>query len=96
MTRDSDKDVGLNDRINIANSNEAQIIVSIHNNSLPDGRNPYEDHGTSSYYYHPQSLRWQKRFSKALQKQRALRISGFFMTALCSQDLQRPFLYCWK
>jgi len=66
MTRDSDKDVGLDDRVNIANSNEAQVIVSIHNNALPDGKDPYIEHGTSTYYYHSQSLPLAKSIQKSL------------------------------
>lgn len=55
MTRDGDVDVSLGDRVNIAGNANADILISIHNNSLPDGRNPWTEHGTSSYYYHPQS-----------------------------------------
>jgi len=66
MTRDSDKEVGLYDRVDLANSNEAQVIISIHNNSLPDGKNPYEEHGTSTYYYHPQSLPLAKSIQQSL------------------------------
>src|SRR5262249_55147772 len=32
------------------------ILLSIHNNSLPDGRDPWKEHGTSAYFYHPQSV----------------------------------------
>ncbi|HBG49039.1 MAG TPA: hypothetical protein DDW90_05970 [Cyanobacteria bacterium UBA9971] len=66
MTRDSDKDVGLNDRVDTANSNEAQVSVSIHNNALPDGKDPYIEHGTSTYYYHCQSLPLAKSIQQSL------------------------------
>lgn len=56
LTRDSDVDVSLADRVAIANKAAADLLISVHNNSLPDGRNPLSEHGTSSYYYHPQSL----------------------------------------
>ena len=56
MTRDGDVDVGLNDRVQIAINSKSDLLVSIHNNALPDGRNPWMEHGTSSYYYQPQSL----------------------------------------
>ena len=56
MTRDSDRYVELYHRVKIANAQNAQIIISIHNNALPDGKNPYEEHGTTAYYYHPQSV----------------------------------------
>lgn len=56
MTRMGDEEVSLADRVKIAVDNHCDLLVSIHNNSLPDGRNPWQEHGTSSYYYHPQSL----------------------------------------
>jgi len=31
------------------------ILVSLHNNSVPDGTDPRTSHGTSTFYYHPQS-----------------------------------------
>lgn len=68
MTRDSDKYTDLYDRVNIANLNEAQILISIHNNALPDGKNPYIEHGTSTYYYHPQSIPLAKNIQQELVK----------------------------
>jgi N-acetylmuramoyl-L-alanine amidase len=55
MTRRNDIDVSLQDRVNTAVAARADLLLSIHGNSLPDGRNPWTEHGTSSYYYHPQS-----------------------------------------
>jgi N-acetylmuramoyl-L-alanine amidase len=55
MTRNDDVDVSLADRVAMAVAAKADLLVSVHNNSLPDGRNPWTEHGTSSYYYHPQS-----------------------------------------
>jgi N-acetylmuramoyl-L-alanine amidase len=34
----------------------AHILVSVHNNAFPDGVNPFENAGTSVYFYQPQSL----------------------------------------
>jgi N-acetylmuramoyl-L-alanine amidase len=55
MTRTADVEVGLYDRPAIARAAEADIFISVHNNAVPDGINPYFHHGTSSYYYHPYS-----------------------------------------
>ncbi len=55
MTRTEDVDVSLPERVAIATASNADLLLSVHNNSLPDGRNPWTEHGTSSYYYHPQS-----------------------------------------
>jgi len=53
MTRTGDVEVGLLDRPIIARAAEADLFISVHNNALPDGINPFVNHGTSSYYYHP-------------------------------------------
>ncbi len=76
MTRVSDKYVDLYDRVHIANSNNAQILVSIHNNALPDGKNPYEEHGTTTYYYHSQSIPLAKSIQKALVQLLGFKDSG--------------------
>ncbi len=52
MTRSDDSDLPLYDRPAIAKSANADLFVSVHNNALPDGVNPFVNHGTSSYYYH--------------------------------------------
>ena len=55
MTRTTDQDVSLSDRVRIANENKVDILLSVHNNSLPDGRDPWRERGSSTYWYHPQS-----------------------------------------
>jgi N-acetylmuramoyl-L-alanine amidase len=57
MTRDDDSHVDLYDRPAIAKQLDADLFVSIHNNALPDGVNPFINHGVSTYYYHRHSLR---------------------------------------
>ncbi len=56
MTRVQDVDLDLIQRCQIARAQAADILLSIHNNSLPDGRDPWKEHGTSAYWYHPQSI----------------------------------------
>ncbi|HEY9787587.1 MAG TPA: N-acetylmuramoyl-L-alanine amidase [Candidatus Obscuribacterales bacterium] len=56
MTRTSeDEGPSLDERVKTAVRADADLLVSVHNNALPDGRNPWKEHGTSSYFYHPQS-----------------------------------------
>ncbi|MFN2420821.1 MAG: N-acetylmuramoyl-L-alanine amidase [Gemmatimonadota bacterium] len=52
-TRDST--LGLYDRTNLAVDAGGEVFVSIHNNALPDGVNPFANNGTSVLFYHPQS-----------------------------------------
>ncbi len=55
MIRKDDKFVGLRERVNIANKEDAMILLSLHNNALPDGKDPNQHKGTSVYYYYDQS-----------------------------------------
>ena len=55
LTREDDSDVSLNDRVDFAKSKKVDLLISVHNNALPDGRDPVKEHGTSTYWYHPQS-----------------------------------------
>ena len=54
LTRDDDSFVGLYERPEIANKHNSLICLSIHANSLVD-KDPYEKHGVSTFYYHPQA-----------------------------------------
>jgi N-acetylmuramoyl-L-alanine amidase len=56
MTRTTDTQVSLPERVEIANRANANLLISVHNNALPDGGNPWLEHGTSTYWYHPQAL----------------------------------------
>ena len=76
MTRTTDKDVSLEDRVRIANENKVHILLSVHNNSLPDGRDPWLEHGTSSYYYHPQSTELSQYLNNALASTMSLKNIG--------------------
>ncbi len=49
----------------IAESANAEILVSIHNNALPDGIRPFDRHGTMVFYFHPHSV----DLARALQEQ---------------------------
>jgi N-acetylmuramoyl-L-alanine amidase len=55
MTRTDDRSVSLQERVDRAIAAKADLLVSIHNNALPDNRDPNLEHGSSSYWYHPQS-----------------------------------------
>jgi len=77
MTRTTDNEnPGLYERSEIARNNNALILLSIHNNALPDGKNPYIEHGTSTYYYHPQALELAKTIQTQLIKDLDLKDLG--------------------
>ena len=50
-SRIDDTNPDLYERVKIAKQNEALISLSIHNNSLPNGKDPYIQHGTEVHYY---------------------------------------------
>jgi N-acetylmuramoyl-L-alanine amidase len=60
MTRTDDTTVSLVQRTNLAEAEDADIFISVHNNAFPDGVNPWENNGTSVYYTHPRAagLAW--------------------------------------
>ena len=50
-SRTEDKKVKLYDRVDKAINENAFISLSIHANALPDGKDPYKNHGTEVHYY---------------------------------------------
>ncbi|MDO9390311.1 MAG: N-acetylmuramoyl-L-alanine amidase [bacterium] len=69
--REGDQQVGIYQRPARAAAWGADILVSIHNNASPDGVNPLEDSGFSTYYYQPFSrdlaMAVHRQFQKTLQ-----------------------------
>jgi N-acetylmuramoyl-L-alanine amidase len=53
LTRSGSEHLPLYDRPIVAKLEDADLFISVHNNALPDGVNPWESHGVSTYYYHP-------------------------------------------
>ncbi len=74
--------VSLEDRVKIATENQADFLLSIHNNALPDGRDPWKEHGTSSYWYYPQSLELAKSLKTSVKQ-----TSGFLDLGARYQNL---------
>jgi len=56
ITRTEDVPIELWPRVDAAERAGADLLVSIHNNALPDGVNPLTNSGTSVYYNHPRSV----------------------------------------
>ena len=90
MTREDTSHVALYDRPAIAKEAEADLFVSIHNNALPDGVNPFENNGTSSYYYHPHSMPLARAIHQRMVAATGLRDHGFYHGNLA---VQRPTQY---
>ena len=56
ITRTEDVPVELWPRVEAAERAGAHVLVSIHNNAVPDGVNPLTNNGASVYYNHPRSV----------------------------------------
>ena len=56
ITRTADVPIDLWPRVQAAERAGADLLVSIHNNALPDGLNPITNSGSSVYYNHPRSV----------------------------------------
>ena len=76
LVRESDTPMGLNERTGLAESADAEVMVSIHANALPDGVNPFENNGTSVYYFYPRSAGLARELNRALVRQLGSRDLG--------------------
>lgn len=56
LTRDADVTVPLYDRALLAEVVQADVLVSVHANALPDGQDPAKYRGAGVYTYQPQAL----------------------------------------
>lgn len=55
MTRETDKFVSLNDRVEMINQLQPTIALSIHYNALPDSGDAINTAGIGMFWYHPQA-----------------------------------------
>ncbi len=76
LTRTADAPIDLWPRIDLAERGGAEILVSIHNNALPDGVNPFTNNGTSVYYNQPRSVSLARAIQNALVRRLRLRDLG--------------------
>jgi len=90
MTRNGMEGVGIYERPKKALENNSQILISIHNNALPDGVNPFVNNGVSTYYYHPQSLELARAIQKELVKDLQIPDQGLYYANFA---LTRPYQF---
>jgi N-acetylmuramoyl-L-alanine amidase len=76
MTRLTDSPVELSPRVAFAERAGAELLVSIHNNALPDGINPFINSGTSVYYNQPRGVPLARAIQAALLRRLGLRDLG--------------------
>ncbi len=73
----NDAEVSLPERVRQAVNLRADAFISLHNNALPDGANPFEvPHGPSVFYYHPMSLELGRKLHDNLKRQIGMQDEG--------------------
>jgi len=85
LTRDDRRPASLRARPILARVLRPHVLLSLHHNALPDGVNPFENHGTSVYYYHPQSYPLAVKLQEALLRRLGFQNFGLYYDnlALC-------------
>ena len=76
MTRTTADPVALGDRPIMARKANANALVSIHLNALPDGINPFTSNGTGAYYFRSQSVPLARELQRAMVGRMGLRNLG--------------------
>jgi N-acetylmuramoyl-L-alanine amidase len=77
MTRTTNSFLELAERTQMAVDSGAHILLSVHNNAFPDGVNPFQNNGTSVYYYHPHSVDMAQWLQSHLLNELGLRDIGY-------------------
>jgi N-acetylmuramoyl-L-alanine amidase len=76
LTRTDSTPVDLYPRTHFAEQHDADVLVSIHANALPDGINPFTNNGTSVYYFHPRGAALARALDRALVAELRVRDLG--------------------
>jgi N-acetylmuramoyl-L-alanine amidase len=76
LTRIDSTPIELFPRTHFAELHDADVLVSIHANALPDGVNPFINSGTSVYYFQPRSTRLARELDRALVTEFGVRDLG--------------------
>lgn len=76
LTRQDSTPVELFPRTHFAELHDADVLVSIHANALPDGVNPFVNNGTSVYYFQPRSALLARELDRALVAELGVRDLG--------------------
>ena len=90
LTREEDVNKDLYERIDFAKEKEADFLISIHQNSLPDRRNIDKKHGTGVYYYNKEAYNLAKEIKDSLVKETNFKDDGVNLSSLALTRAQNP------
>ncbi len=89
LTRTKDKKVGLYERTAYALQKDADILLSIHQNSLPNPKDVYKKHGVGTYFYNKQAEPLARNIKDSLKEATGFKDDG---VNYASFALTRPTL----
>jgi len=87
MTREQEEEILLAARPRLAAAVNADALISIHFNAVPDNVNPWNHNGSSTYYYQPMSRRLAEYIHSEVLRELGLPDFGLFYANLA---LVRP------
>lgn len=76
LLRDDTLPLELAERTSAAEAANADLLISVHANALPDGVNPWVNSGTSVYYFHPRAVPFARHVDRALVRRLGVRDLG--------------------
>lgn len=76
MTRAGDTTLGLRERVDMTNEENSVILISLHGNAVPDGRDPNASSGTGIYYYYQQAEPLAKHILSTITFQTGMKNDG--------------------
>jgi N-acetylmuramoyl-L-alanine amidase len=85
MSRTTDQTLSLVERTRLARAADVDVWISVHNNALPDGIDPWENNGASVYYNHARAAGLAWSIQRALLDELGVRDLG-----IGRADLHQP------
>lgn len=89
-SRTEDTKIGLYERVDTAKKNNALISISIHNNSLPNGKDPYVKHGSEVHYYNENAKLLAEIINTNLVNDLSLKNGGVFKSSFALNRSTNP------
>lgn len=90
LTREKDEYKGLYERVDFAKEKNADIFISIHQNSYLDRKNENKKEGTSAFYYNKESYNLADEIKNAIVKRTKLKDDGTNLASLAVIRIADP------
>jgi N-acetylmuramoyl-L-alanine amidase len=95
MTRTTRDTVDLGSRPITARRENAHALISVHLNAFPDGVNPFANHGTGTYWFHPQAAPLAREVQRGMVRRMGLPDLGIYYDNLAlTRQSWMPSILC--